>query len=200
MTNSSSHCTQSKIQAPSSYFNEVVFVQSLSCVWLFATPWTAARQPPLSFINSRNLLRPFNHLILCCPEVVSTFFRSHHSRPFPSLGSNYASHFFLPHSLPGASYLHFPAREPQPAFLVSAWHQHFSERFPHTLSKSEPLHPVPLLLPFNESLSNTMACSILLLNTHIWNYLSHLFACLFLPWNINFMSQRPLNPQCPEKT
>ena len=30
-------------------------VQSLSCVWLFATAWTAARQASLSIINSRSL-------------------------------------------------------------------------------------------------------------------------------------------------
>ena len=48
-------------------------VQSLSRVQLFATPWTAARQVPLSITNSRSLLRrmsiepvmPSNHLILC---------------------------------------------------------------------------------------------------------------------------------------
>ena len=28
-------------------------VHGLSCVWLFATPWTAARQAPLSFAVSR---------------------------------------------------------------------------------------------------------------------------------------------------
>ena len=32
-------------------------VQSLSCVQLFATPWTAARQASLSITNSRSLLR-----------------------------------------------------------------------------------------------------------------------------------------------
>ena len=31
-------------------------VQSLSCVWLFATPWTAALQASLSITNSRSLL------------------------------------------------------------------------------------------------------------------------------------------------
>ena len=53
-------------------------VQSLSCVWLFATPWTAARQASLSITNSRSLLRlmsiesvmPSNHLILCCPLLL----------------------------------------------------------------------------------------------------------------------------------
>ena len=49
-------------------------VQSLSCVWLFATPWTAA----LSITNSRSLLKltsielvmPSNHLILCQPLLL----------------------------------------------------------------------------------------------------------------------------------
>ena len=50
------------------------WVQSLSCVRLFATPWTAAGQASLSITNSRGLLKlmsiesvmPSNHLILCC--------------------------------------------------------------------------------------------------------------------------------------
>ena len=50
-------------------------VQSLSCVWLFAIPWIAARQASLSITNSRSSLRlvsfesvmPSSHLILCCP-------------------------------------------------------------------------------------------------------------------------------------
>ena len=49
--------------------------QSLSRVWLFVTPWTAARQASLSITNSRSLLKlmsiesvmPPNHLILCRP-------------------------------------------------------------------------------------------------------------------------------------
>ena len=34
-----------------------VAVQSLSCVWLFATPWTAARQASLSFTTPWSLLK-----------------------------------------------------------------------------------------------------------------------------------------------
>ena len=53
-------------------FNSVLL---LSHVWLFATPWTAARQDSLSITNSRKLLKlmsfelvmPSNHLILCHP-------------------------------------------------------------------------------------------------------------------------------------
>ena len=54
-------------------------VQLLSRVRLFATPWTAARQAPLSFTLFRSLLKfkPIevvmlsNHLILCrCPLLL----------------------------------------------------------------------------------------------------------------------------------
>ena len=53
-------------------------VQALSRVWLFVTPWTAARQASLSIINSRSLLKlmpiklvmPSSHLILCHPLLV----------------------------------------------------------------------------------------------------------------------------------
>ena len=51
-----------------------VVVQLLSCVQLFATPWTVACSASLSFTISRSLLRFMsiesvmlsNHLILCC--------------------------------------------------------------------------------------------------------------------------------------
>ena len=53
----------------------VVFIQSLSPVQLFATPWTAARQASLFFTISQSLLKLMfiesvkssNHLILCHP-------------------------------------------------------------------------------------------------------------------------------------
>ena len=60
-------------------------VQSLNRVWLFVTPWTAARQASLSITNSRSLLKlmsiesvmPSNHLILCCALVLlPSFFPS----------------------------------------------------------------------------------------------------------------------------
>ena len=52
---------------------QVSSVQSLSRVWLFVTPWTAAHQASLSVTNSRNppkpvsieLVMPSSHLILC---------------------------------------------------------------------------------------------------------------------------------------
>ena len=53
-------------------------VQSLSRVWLFVTPRTAARQASLSITKSRSLLKlvsvesvmPSNHLILCRPLLL----------------------------------------------------------------------------------------------------------------------------------
>ena len=53
-------------------------VQSLSCVQLVETPWTATHQTFLSITNSQSLLKLMsiesmvasNHLILCCPLLL----------------------------------------------------------------------------------------------------------------------------------
>ena len=53
-------------------------VQSLSRVWLFGTPWIAARQASLSITNSQSsptitsieLVMPSSHLILCRPLLL----------------------------------------------------------------------------------------------------------------------------------
>ena len=60
------------------------FVQSLSRVQLFATPWTAARRVSLSFSVSQSFLKlmsielvmPSNHLILCHPLLEPSIFSS----------------------------------------------------------------------------------------------------------------------------
>ena len=57
-------------------------VQSLSCVRLFATPWSAAHQAPLSCSIFQNLLKfmstesemPSNHPILCFPLLLPLSF------------------------------------------------------------------------------------------------------------------------------
>ena len=59
-------------------------VQSLSCIGLFATPWTAAHQASLSTTNSRSLLKlmsielvmPSNHLILCLLLLLPSIYPS----------------------------------------------------------------------------------------------------------------------------
>ena len=65
-------------------FTFVDVVQSLSCVWLFVTPWTAARQASLSFTISQSLLKlmstesvmPSNCVILCHPLLLPSIFPS----------------------------------------------------------------------------------------------------------------------------
>ena len=71
------HCQQGT--ASSVQFSSV---QMLSHVWLFATPWNAARQASLSFTNSQSPPKlmsiksamPSNHLILCRPLSCLQFF------------------------------------------------------------------------------------------------------------------------------
>ena len=63
---------------------DFLVVQSLSCIQLFVTPWTAACQASLSFTISWSFLRlisiesvmPSNHLILCCPLLLPSVFPS----------------------------------------------------------------------------------------------------------------------------
>ena len=58
--------------------SSVQFIQLLSRVRLFVTPWTAARQASLSITSSWSLpklmsivsVMPSNHLILCCPLLL----------------------------------------------------------------------------------------------------------------------------------
>ena len=72
-------------------YTSFIFVQLLSHVQLFATPWTAAHQASLSFAVSQSLLKlmsiesmiPSNHLILCCPLLL-----------LPASGSLPMSQFF----------------------------------------------------------------------------------------------------------
>ena len=74
---------------------DCILFQSLSCIWLFVTPWTAAHQASLSITNSWSLLRlmyiklvmPSNHLILFIP--FSSCLQS-----FPASGSFQISQFF----------------------------------------------------------------------------------------------------------
>ena len=75
--------------------NIVLVVQSLSHVWPFAAPWTAARQASLSFTISWSLLKltsiesvmASNHLIQCCPLLLLP-------SVFPCLQSFPMSQFF----------------------------------------------------------------------------------------------------------
>ena len=75
--------------------NSLLIFQLLSCVRLFAAPWTAAHQASLSITSSWSLLKlisiesvmPSNHLILCCPLPLCP-------QSFPASGSFQMSHLF----------------------------------------------------------------------------------------------------------
>ena len=73
----------------------IIIVQSLSHVWLFATPWIVAQQDALSITNPQGSLRltsiksvmPSSHLILCHPL-------SSCPQPLPASGSFPMSQLF----------------------------------------------------------------------------------------------------------
>ena len=83
------------VQLSHPYMLLLLLLSGFSCVQLFATPWTAARQASLSITNSQSLLKllsiesvmPSNHLILCCP--FSSCLQS-----FPASGSFLMRQFF----------------------------------------------------------------------------------------------------------
>ena len=101
----------------------IIIVQSLSCVRLFVTPWTAAHQASLSFVISRSLLKlmsiesvmPSNHLILCHPLLFLPSGRDPASGSFPlswpfvscgqSIGAS-ASSSVLPIDIAWATYIY----------------------------------------------------------------------------------------------
>ena len=77
-TTTKKHQNEPKIPDEQGTFISSVSVQSLSCVRLFATPRTAARQASLSITNSQSspklmsieLVMPSSHLILCRPLLL----------------------------------------------------------------------------------------------------------------------------------
>ena len=72
-------------------------VQSLSCVRLFATPWTATYQASLSIANSQSLpklmsielVMPSNHIILCRPLLLPPSNLSQHRGLFQRVSSSH---------------------------------------------------------------------------------------------------------------
>ena len=83
----------------------------LSCVQLFATPWTAAHQTSLSITNSQSLLKlrsiesvmPSKHLILCRPLLLLQLVS-------PVQRNESATHVHISSAIPFSSHLQsFPA-------------------------------------------------------------------------------------------
>ena len=97
-------------------------VQLLSCVRLFATPWTAAHQASLSVTNSQSVLKlmptesvmPSNHLILCHPLLLLPSMFPNISvlsvRRYKSIGLKPLHAPWLQHTLPPSSvFIHSPS-------------------------------------------------------------------------------------------
>ena len=74
----------------------VLIVQSLSRVWLFVTPWIAARQASLSITNSWSLLKLMSiELVSCHPTISSSVVPFSCLQSFPVSGSFSMSQFFV---------------------------------------------------------------------------------------------------------
>ena len=67
--------------------NKRVIVQSLSHVWLFVTPWTAACQASLSFTISRSLLQLMSKESVMPPAILSSAIPFSCLQSFPASGS-----------------------------------------------------------------------------------------------------------------
>ena len=73
----------------------LVVVQSLSCVQLFVTPWTAAHQASLSFTISQSLLWLMSIQLVCYPTISSSIAPfSSCPQSFPASGSFPMSQLF----------------------------------------------------------------------------------------------------------
>ena len=76
---------------------DISSVQSLSPVWLFVTPWTAAHQASLSIPNSQSLLNSCPSSRWCHPTISSSVI------PFSSLLQSFPASGSFPMSQPIAS-------------------------------------------------------------------------------------------------
>ena len=92
-----------KVQHIKSYTNmpicliQISSLHSLSCVWLFVTPWTAARQDSLSITNSWSLFKLMSIMWWCHPTISSSVIPfSSCLQSFPASGSLLMSQFFTP--------------------------------------------------------------------------------------------------------
>ena len=73
-----------------SFQHGIIVVQSLNCVRLFVTPWTATCQASLSFTTSQNLFKFLFILTISSSAALSSFFL----QSFPTSGSFLMSRLF----------------------------------------------------------------------------------------------------------
>ena len=88
-------CSDDLYHLLSTYYVQFSSVQSLSHVWLFATPWTAACQASLSIPTPRVHPNPSPLNRWCHPTISSSVVPfSSHLQSFPASGSFQMSQFF----------------------------------------------------------------------------------------------------------
>ena len=84
-----------RIRWPKYWSFSISSVQSLSLIWLFATPWTVARQASLSITNSQSLLKLMSFCWWCHATISSSVIAFSACLPsFPASGSFPMSQFF----------------------------------------------------------------------------------------------------------
>ena len=82
---------------PIEFLVQLSSVQSLSHVWLFATPWTVSRQDSLSINNSWSLLKLMSiELVMLSNHLISVVLFSSCLQSFLASGSLPMSQFFAP--------------------------------------------------------------------------------------------------------
>ena len=89
--------TSLRLSSPGNICKIVIFissVQSLSCVWLFMTPWTAAHQASLFNTNSQSLPKLMSTELWCRSTISSSVVPFSHLQSFPTSGSFLRSQFF----------------------------------------------------------------------------------------------------------
>ena len=75
--------------------SDIISVQSLSCVWLFVTPWAAEHQASLSITNFQSLLKlRFIESVMPSTISCSVIPFSSHLQSFPASGSFQMSQLF----------------------------------------------------------------------------------------------------------
>ena len=145
-------------------------VQSLSCIWLFATLWTAAHLASLSFTISRSLLKlmsiesvmPYNHLVLCHPLLLLP-------SVFPSSRA-FSYHKRCRISLPVSEKGLLLSSRSQPLSLHSKCPSLLQQQLPPLCFLSEPSHLSALSSLYNQSFKKRYL--------HLFSSFSHLLFTL----------------------
>ena len=109
----------SDLSAACSPLSQFSSVQSLSCVQLFVTPWTAACQASLFITNSQSLLKLMS--IELVPSAMASAMRCH-----PAISSSVVPFSSCPQSLPASGFFQWVSSLHQVAKVLELQLQHQS--------------------------------------------------------------------------